>query len=390
MIFVKKGIVNLKIFAFSFKNWKQKIRCKVFAEYFYSPSANCMRRDGMRRLICIGLSFVISLLCGCAEQLGKPAFECTQERVCKPIENPQGYELFSRAKDTGIVIPGLKQNFVPQGICCWETENVLLISGYFLPLSGNLSAVLLAVDSTTGKLVGEYTLADSSGRDLGGHFSGVAVSQRDLFVTGRRCLYRIPLTALSEAGNSGKLQVEEKIDLNMSVDACNYVQGELWACEYYQAENYPLEAGHEAMCSDGAVHYAWMIGCAVEDGLEIKCILSIPNEIQGITRLPDGRFLMSQSYGRRNPSALLIYENPRTQPPDAVVELEGEKIPLWHLDSRFLIDTISAPPMSEGCCASKGGVYLLFESAAYFYNGLDPENRSVHPIDTVWYLPMDK
>lgn len=344
----------------------------------------------MKRLICMSVSMALMLLCGCAEKPDEPAFFCTQEQVSAPAKNALPYDFLSEAKDTRIIVPGLKQNFIPQGICRWDEKNLILISGYFQPLTGNHSAALLAVNEDTGKMAGEYTLTDSAGRDLGGHFSGIAITERDLYITGRRCLYRIPLTVLSNAQPRAALQVAEVISLHMSVDACNYSAGELWVCEYYQAENYPLDGTHKTICADKAVHHAWMVGCAVEDGLQIKCVMSIPDKIQGITKLSDGRFLMSQSYGRANPSAVLIYRDPRTQPPDAVVEFNGESVPLWHLDSRYFQDSLSAPPMSEGCCAAKDGAYFVFESASYYYNRLDPRNRSVHPMDTIWYLPTDK
>lgn len=344
----------------------------------------------MKRIICICVSVALGLLPGCAEPAEKPQFFCTQERVCDLRYGEREYDLLQSGEDTGIVIPGLKQNFVPQGICYIKAEDLILLSGYFMPLSGKLSSALLALDGATGELVGEYTLTDASGRNVGGHFSGIGASEWDLYVTGRNCLYRVALSSLLDAGSRGAIPVEQKIPMEISADACNFSQGELWVCEYYQEDKYPLEGNHEMRCEDQTVHHAWMLGYAVEDGLELKCIFSVPDKVQGITRLADGSFLLSQSYGRKNPSSVLIYEDPRGQMPDAVVEVDGEKIPLWHLDSGHLLQCVSAPPMSEGCCVKGEGVYLLFESAAYYYNGLDPNNRSTHPTDTIWYYKFEK
>ena len=338
----------------------------------------------MKRVICAVLFVAILLLNGCGQLQKDCIFYCTQERIC---EEDVGSAMYAVGVDTGIAMPGLKQNFVPQGICHLQ-ENKLIISGYFMPASDVYCSALLAVDCESGALLGEYTLVDSMGKGIGGHFSGVAATERDLYVTGPKSLYRISLKSISEIGSRGALKVEEELPIDISADACNYSAGELWVCEYYQEESYLLEPSHRILCADGQEHHAWMICYAVEDGLEIKCIMSIPDKIQGITMLSDGRLCLSQSYGRENASALLLYDDPRSSQPDAMVNVEGEYIPLWHLDDAHLLQMISIPPMSEGCCAVDGGIYLIFESAAYYYNGMDPDKRSTYPIDTVRYYPF--
>lgn len=339
-----------------------------------------------RRLWCLFAS--VLMLAGCAAP-GDELFYSTQERVCADGEAWQAYEFADRARDTGIVIPGLKQNFVPQGIACWEERGWLLISGYYLPLAGTGSAALLAVDGGTGKLVGEYTLIDGTGRELGGHFSGVAVTDNDVFITGGYSLYRIPLRELSRVGAKGALHVAQELPVGVSADACCYSGQVLWVCEYYQADKYPLKGEHVTLCADGTKQYAWMVGYTVtEQGLEPACVFSVPDKVQGVTALEDGRLFFSQSYGRRNPSRLALYRDPRGSEADGYVSLEGRAVPMWQLDSRNLLESMSAPPMAEGCCRAGEGAYLLFESAAYYYRCLDPDNRSLHPTDTLWYVDM--
>ena len=334
-----------------------------------------MRR--MSFLLAILLSISLS---GCTER----AVFCTQERVCKEGSIPDSYELLFYGRDTGFVIPGLKQNFVPQGLAVWQEANTLLLSGYFMPLSGSVSSVLLALDGTNGKLVGEYTLIDSVGRNIGGHFSGVAVTERDLIVTGDHCLYRIPLACLGKGRTT--LKVEQIIPLEISSDSCGFGRGELWVCEYYQQNRFPLQEEHVVFCGDGTEHHAWMVCYAFEDGLEAKCVFSIPDKIQGVAVLKDGALLLSQSYGRKNASSLLVYDDPRSQPPDSYVMLADRMLPMWNLDKEHLRQNISAPPMTEGCCGSKDGVYLIFESAAYYYRSFNADNRSIHPTDTIWLI----
>lgn len=343
----------------------------------------------MKRLLCF-LIVVIVAVSACADPEAG-LFYSTQERVCAEPDYLQSYDFSEWAKDTGIVIPGLRQNFVPQGVCVWKEKGWILISGYYQPLAGTESAAVFAVDASDGKMVGEYTLIDGAGRELGGHFSGVTVTETDLYVTGGYSLYRIPLREFARVGQKGALLVAQELPLSVSADCCYFGEEMLWVCEYYQPDAYPLKGTHITLCRDGTRQYAWMVGYALtKQGLDPLCVFSMPDQIQGISWLTDGRLFISRSYGRKNPSQLSVFRDPRTAPPNQMVEMDGITVPLWNLDSRWLLRNMNAPPMAEGCCAMGEGLYLLFESAAYYYRSLDPNNRSVHPTDTVWYLEINE
>lgn len=350
----------------------------------------------MKGILSVFLALTVLLYCGCSGigNIGQTQmFYCTQDGVCDERIDPDKYAFFHYAADSGIVIPGLRQNFVPQGIGYWEEKDWLMLSGYFIPVSGTSAASLLAVDRKTGQLAGEYTLVDRSGREFGGHFSGIAVTASDLYVTGPYCLYRVPLRNVYQAGNQGALTVAQKIPLSVAADSCNYSRETLWVCEYYQPQAYPLKGEHMTVCNSGETHYAWMAGYHIspQGELKPKCVLTVPDRVQGITVLPDGRVLLSQSYGRRNASRLLLCQDPRRNAADQYVELDGTRVPLWHLDSANGVEYISAPPMAEGCCAVGDVVYLIFESAAYYYRAFTPENPALDPTDKIWaFLPSKK
>lgn len=342
----------------------------------------------MKRMVAFFLVPVAAFLVSCAGAGSSevPAlFCCTQETVCSAVIDREAYDFFENGYDSGMIVPGLLQNFVPQGIACWEAKSWLMISGYFMPASG-ASAAVLAVDMKTGLLAGEYTLVDESGREYGGHFSGVAVTETDMYVTGPNCLYRVPLQQIARAGRKGALAVLQELPVSADPGSCNYSDEILWVCEHYQSQAYPLKGEHVTVCGDGQIYYAWMIGYKMTHRGTLKpyCVFSVPDRIQGITVLADGRIFLSQSYGRNNPSSLLLCQDPRQRTPDAYVNLEGRKVPLWHLDSKNGMQSISAPPMSEGCCAVAGEVYLVYESAAYYYRAFAPKNSAADPTDKIW------
>lgn len=343
----------------------------------------------MRRIT--ALVILVLFLCSCAAKDEKEikGFYCTQETVCKTLPKTAKYDLFRCGTDTGLTIPGLRQNFVPQGIACWEQRNWILLSGYFLPYSGGPAAALLAVDIPSGKLVGEYSLLDEQGRDCAGHFSGVAVAENHLYVTGKNSLYQVKLSEFDRAGGKGAVRVSREIPVALSPGSCGYANGILWVCEYFQDTNYTLADDHAIRCEDGQVQHAWMIGYQTDrqGDLQPYCVFSVPDRIQGVTALEDGRFIMSQSYGRRNVSSLLVLRDPREhQPPASYVELGGKTVPMWQLDSSEVLDELSMPPMAEGCCAVGNQVLLIFESCAYYYRALNPERTALDPTDKIWMI----
>lgn len=341
----------------------------------------------MRRMI--GWVLVVILLLGCGAYR-RPLFICTQEPVCTVDIDAESYSFLKYGQDTGMIIPGLCQNFVPQGIAYWSQKNWILISGYFSPVSESIGSAVLAVDLKTGDMTGEYTLSDRQGRAYNGHFSGLAVTETDLYITGHYSLYRIPLREFTRVGCKGTLKVAQQLPVSTAAASCAYTDGVLWVGEHYHARAYPLRGEHVMRSNDGQTYYAWLLGYRItkEGRLKPCAVYSIPDRIQGVTLLNDGRVVLSQSYGRTNASQILICSDPRVGKPDAYVEVEGYTVPLWFLDNANGMRSLEAPPMAEGCCNVNGEVYLIFESGAYYYRAFMPENPALHPTDRIWKLDL--
>lgn len=333
--------------------------------------------------------FAALFLLGCG--LPQPdLFVCTQEQVCESEIGDGFYSFLEHGQDTGMIVPGLRQNFVPQGLAHWAARNWLMISGYFSPEIENITSAILAVDLKTGDMAGEYTLINENAEPYNGHFSGLAVTDKDLYVTGPYCLYRIPLEEFSRVGRKGDLRVKEELPVSAAAASCAYADGVLWVGEHYHAKAHPLKGEHVMRNNDGQVYYAWLIGYRITKKGELRpcAVYSIPDRIQGVALLDDGRIVLSQSYGRTNPSQLLICRDPSMGKPDAYVEVEGQSVPLWFLDKVNGMYSLEAPPMAEGCCNVDGDVYLIFESGAYYYRAFMPENPALHPTDRIWKLDL--
>lgn len=318
-------------------------------------------------------------------------FTFTQAKVCTNVIPKGNYsEFMSLAQATDMVVPALAENFVPQGMDFWPEKGLFIISGYFKPTDKYTTSVLLAVNEK-GEFVAEYELHNPDGTPHTGHDGGVAITENNLYLSNNYKLCRIPLSELTRVGNQGVLTIAEEISVPVAASFCNYSGGILWVGEFYQASDYPLKGNHIVTTDDKTKYFAWSVGYLVDSEAWEKEIgetpnyaLSIPEKIQGFTMLEDGRILMTQSYGRKNKSAVFVCACPFAREPKMYVAVNGQSVPLWCLDNAGGRTEITAIPMAEGCCAVGNTAYLLFESGAFYYRAYNPASVAVDPTDVIW------
>ena len=113
-------------------------------------------------------------------------------------------------------------------------------------------------------------------------------------------------------------------------------------------------------------------------------VLAATDRIQGMTVLQDHSILLSQSYGRKNPSALLHYAAPEKEGQKTAFSVGSAKVEGYVLDSRLLLENITAPPMTEAVAALPGGIVQVnFESGAMRYD--DGRDRT----DQLWRMKLE-
>jgi len=325
----------------------------------------------------------------CAE-----GFLYTQEAVTDCANTHIKYDAFYASGELSLLVPGLKQGFVPQGLSYLPEQNWMIIAGY----SGNedTCSALFAVDLATGEMVREVMLQYADGSDYLGHAGGVAVTGKNLFIANNEHLYRISLEKFLSLPASAECAFDEEIPVPSRASYCSYADGILWVGEFQYDPSYKTDRTHWYKNEDGR-HKAWLIGYELDASQpnELKpsalngenavpdYILSTTERIQGMTIL-GGRIYLSQSYGRRNFSTLLAYQNILDTPPAAQADVNGASVPLWCLNSAVLLDALVMPPASECLTVADDSLYVLFETAAQKY--MDPENPSANPMDRLFRL----
>ena len=270
-------------------------------------------------LLIVGLSLVCS---SCAAEV-----EYTVTSVTDCAQTESRYDRFYQSGETGLVVPGLAEGLVPQGICYLPGEDWLLFAGY---RSDKGNSALIAVDRQTGEITRQAVLQYADGRDYNGHAGGVCATETDIYLSNAHMLYRISLENFRALPGKGVCRFAEEIPVPVNSSYCCYEAGVLWVGEFQYGGDYKTDASHYVKTADG-LQRAWTCGYRMDAGQDFSkpdYILSVTERIQGITTL-NGKIYLSQSYGRRADSLILKYENVLTREPDSTVEIAGESVPVF-------------------------------------------------------------
>ena len=260
----------------------------------------------------------------------------------------KGYKDFLAAAEKSYLIPALKETMIPQGMDIWRERGWLMISGYFPSAEISESSIIVAVDMATGAYVGEYYITNTDGTPHTSHAGGVAITERDMYISNGSTLFRIPLSEFLNAGQCGKVTIADCFSVPVRASFCNYSEGYIWVGDFQYGTSYPTDEYRHMTNRDGKKYYAWTVGYKVdlttENGIKADAmvsgsyatpdiIFSMTEKIQGFA-LTEKTVALSQSYGRNNKSKIFLYENPMGSEAHQTVELNGKSVPLYFLDSK--------------------------------------------------------
>ena len=294
---------------------------------------------------------------------------------------------FLKQVQPGFVVPGLAEGLIPQGICYDDTHGVYLISGYYEDDTPSQICVVKK-DSVFAGSVGVIT---PGGKHSTGHFGGIAVYHDWVYVANTDNLYVLKLSEILYADADF---VQAKAALKTCLPATSGAEvadGVLWLTQFTENSGksvkaadpvYQTKLGHKLYArADGYVLDAdspfGIRESSLVDGVAIPDkAIAIPNEVQGMTTLPDGTLVFSCSYGRGMRSFVLLCKDVTARKADETLTFGASPVPLWHCRLVDRKATITAPPMlQEVCVGPDGKLCFLSEAGAAKYRlggGLDP------------------
>lgn len=259
----------------------------------------------------------------------------------------------------GFDMPGLDSGFVPQGLCYNETLGVYFISGYTDGGNSRIYTVSKADGSAKEIILKDFTA----------HAGGIASHGNDVWVSSGGSaekggyLYHFDAQALINADSGTEIKYDSRYQTIVKGSFLGCSDDMVWVGEFYTS------GGGYEVNPDHAIgkNHSWACGYRIgEDSLELTAIMSVPDEVQGITVLPDNSVVFSISYGRYNDSTLEVFPA-YTSLEASSVDVDGKKIPLYSCKKADRIAKIEMPALMQGIEYTDGDICVIYESGAQKY-----------------------
>ncbi len=354
-----------------------------------------MKKSLIKIISCL---MVLTILCSCdgtsVIRQGKITNVISQSSVIRKtkIKTKDEFEIFFNNFEESFIIPGLKEGIIPQGICYDETTDCFLITGYYD--KEKFPSMIMAVNASTGELIGAYPLKTTNGDDYYGHAGGIAASQNTVYITSDGECYTFPSINIKTTRNGSPITFSGKFKLNTLGSFACINNNILWVGDFIESSSDAREqATNITTLSSGETFYAYCEGYKLSDGLPNTkninsqsngyipdYILAIPEQVQGMAFTKTDKIIFSTSYGRKNNSKLYIFNDVMINEKAGTIKIDGKSVDVIACSTADLEAEITAPPMAEGMAIHPNGIYIIFESGAKKYRN----HRGKNPVDTAF------
>ena len=247
--------------------------------------------------------------------------------------------------------PGLNDGFVCQGIAANEANNVFIVSGY---MKDHSASRLYITDKNNESY---FVSLSTNGKAFKGHAGGVATTGDNIYLASGDTIYTFSLSEVLNSENGAIIDIGGGIEVNNQASFVYTDETHLYVGEFHDGENYITE--HPYQTNDGK-YYAIISRYPLNDLTTPNKIYSIRNKVQGACFTPDGKVVLSTSYGLTS-SVFYVYNE--ADAVDSGQTLDGA--PVYYLNN--CLNEIKGPAMSEDLDYYDGKVITLFESACNKY-----------------------
>lgn len=258
------------------------------------------------------------------------------------------YSEYYSMEETLCTNPGLDDGFVCQGICVSEENGVILVSGYMADKSNSR---IYVTDFESNFYFVELTR--NGGEKYTGHAGGIALTGDTVYISNGSKLYVFSLTDVLNAKNGEKVDIGEGVKVSSAASFVYADEEYVYVGEF----NNPAEEQKEHIYGENHS----IIEKYSHDDLEnpVK-IYSIGDYAQGVCFTPDGKVILSTSYGL---TSTVYYVYNEADATDTGEMLDGA--PVYMLGE--CVREIKGPAMGEDLDYYNGKVITLTESASNKY-----------------------
>lgn len=258
------------------------------------------------------------------------------------------YSEYYSMEETFCTNPGLDDGFVCQGICVSEENGVILVSGYMADKSHSR---IYVTDFESNSYFVELTR--NGGEKYTGHAGGIALTGDTVYISNGSKLYVFSLTDVLNAKNGEKVDIGEGVKVSSAASFVYADEEYVYVGEF----NNPAEEQKEHIYGENHS----IIEKYSHDDLEnpVK-IYSIGDYAQGVCFTPDGKVIISTSYGL---TSTVYYVYNEADATDTGEMLDGA--PVYMLGE--CVREVNGPAMGEDLDYYNGKVITLTESASNKY-----------------------
>lgn len=271
------------------------------------------------------------------------------------------FDYFSHAKGE-FIIPGLNTPFVPQGFDYVAGHNYYLISGYMD--DGTASRVYVREgDGDTFSVPLEAT----DGTAYTGHAGGICHSGEYVYIAGKNGVDVFSLKDILAQQPARQLGT---VVTGYKMAYCGVYNGYLLTGNFYYPGVYDTPANHRIVTPAGDSNTGLLTVFALNTGAEFGvapepvAAFSTPGQVQGFCFTDENTIALSTSYGLMS-SHLQFYSIDLTH--SSTLDVCGQLVPVYYLDSANLVDEVRLPPMAEELVHRNGRIYVMCESASNKY-----------------------
>lgn len=272
------------------------------------------------------------------------------------------YFQFFEHSESEFLIPGLSDNWVPQGIDYMEDQDIYLLSGY---MSDGTASRIYVRNGSGEQYYVNLKYADDS--DYTKHAGGICHNGEYVYIAGDDGVDVFRLADVLAGKDACKIG---KINLGHDTAYCSFYNGYLLVGNYYYPEIFETPAHHRIVTPAGNANTSLITIFKASDeaafGIDPVPVaaISAPEKVQGICFTSDAEVVLSTSYSL-NSSTLCYHRIDLTR--CGQVTACDTVVPLLYLDDATLTKSATMPPMSEELIYRDGRVYILFESASNQY-----------------------
>lgn len=306
---------------------------------------------------------------------------------------------FAEMASPSVVVPGLKEGLIPQGLTHMSDRNWFLFSECY-PRTKKTKmrpSIVFAVDANSGKVVKQVRLKNSDGTDYTGHAGGIATTAEFIVISSENKLHCFPIAKFLDAANGASIAFVREIDMPNRASYCFCDDGVFWVGEFRDVKrfgkDFETDQTHHRSFR-GEEFHSWLCGYVLKNGdLPVDesgklpppdFILETPDRVQGAS-VAAGIVWLSISRGNENDSELVAFDSPIENTPDGHFKIGKTEVPAWFLGKKRRVFSVKAPPMSENLCRVGNDIFVVFESGAKEYQS----GKRTCPIDRLFRFPNE-